>query len=134
MSGFTDKLFIMKLLRWDVHCNTSSLRKHKPSVRSFISLSNIYVTVKACSRNITSSTNLAHKGKVYRQVSVRLSFQGLSSFLGKEKTAKCTYFMSGRCFVHHPLIFAIQTLIISLQHTKLCISLFSQSLWTLCIS
>ena len=125
---------MMKSLRWDVHCNTGSLRKHKPSVPCSILLSNIYVTVQACSRNITSSTNLANREKVNLQVPIRLSFQGRSSFLGKEKSAKYTYIGSGCYYVHPPLIFAIQSLITSLKHIELYISLLSQSLWTLCIN
>ena len=74
------------------------------------------------------STNLAFSKKVKLQVPVRLSFQGLPVFLGKEKSAKCTYFAKGRCFVHTPLVFATLSLIISLQHIKLFISLLSQSL------
>ena len=94
-----------------LHCNTCSLRKHKPSVPCSVLLSNNYVIVKACSRNITASTNLAYSEKVNLQVSVRLSYQGLLSFLGKEKSAKCTYLATGRCFIHPPLIFAAQSLI-----------------------
>ena len=55
---------MMKSLRWDVCCNTGSLRKHKPSVPCSISLSNIYVSVQACRRNIMSSTNLVNREKV----------------------------------------------------------------------
>ena len=80
------------------------------------------------------STNLAYNNKVNLQVPVRLSFQGLPSFFGKEKLAKCTYFTRGCSFIHLPLIFATQSLIISLQHTKFCINLLSQSLGTLCIT
>ena len=119
---------MMRSLRWDVYCNTGSLRKYKPSVPCSISLSNTYVTVQACSRNITRSTNLAHREKVNLQVLIRLSFQGHSLFLGKEKSAKCTYIGSGCYFIHLPLIFVIQRLIISLKHIKLYSSLLSQSL------
>ena len=79
------------------------------------------------------STNLAYSEKVNLQVSVELSFQGLPSFLGKEKLAKWTYFAK-RHFVHPSLIFATQSLVISLQHIKLSISLFSQSVSTLVIT
>ena len=103
-SGLTDKFFVMKLLRWDVHRSTGSLKKHKPSLPCYIPLSSIYMTIKTCNRNITSSANLAYREKVNIQVSVRLSFQGLSSFLDNEKSTKCTYFVSGRCFIH-PLNF-----------------------------
>ena len=96
-----------------------------------ISLSNIYMTIKTFSRNITSSTNLAHRENTNPQVPIRLSFEGFSSSLGKEKSTKCTYFASGHCFIHPPLIFPIQGLIMSLKHAKLCINLLSQSLWTL---
>ena len=79
---------------WLLHCNTGSLRKQKPSVPCFILLSNNYVNVKACSRNIMGSTNLAYSEKVNLQIPARFSFQGLLSFLGKEKLAKCSYFYS----------------------------------------
>ena len=114
---------------WLLHCSTGSLRKHKPSVPCSELLSNNYVIVKAYNRNIVGSTNLAYSEKVNLQVPVRLSFQGLSSFLGKEKSAKCTYFVTGHCFIHPLLILLlIVKLIVSLQHIKLCISLLSQSL------
>ena len=51
--------------------------------------------------------------------------QVLLSFLGKEKSAKYTYFATGCFFIHPPLIFATQSLITELQHIKLCISLLS---------
>ena len=117
----------MKLLRWDgwfLHCNTGSLRKQKPSVSCSVLLSNNYMIVKACTRNI----NLAHSENVNLEVPVRVSFQTFSSFLGKEKSTKCIYFAIGRCFIHPLLIFATQSLIISLQHIMLCISLLIQSL------
>ena len=115
---------------WLLLCNTGSLRKHKPFVPCSVSLSNNYVIVKAFSKNITGSTNLAFSKKVNLQVPVRFSFQGLPLFLGKEKSVKCTYFGKGSCSIYPPLIFTTQRLIISPQHIKLCISLFSQSLWT----
>ena len=79
-------------------------------------------------RNITGSTNLVYSKKVSLQVFVRPSFQGLLLFFGKEKLAKQTYFVIGCCFIDPPLIFAIQSLMISQQHIKLCISLLSESL------
>ena len=94
-----------------LHFNTGSLRKHKPSVPSSVSPSYNYMTVKAFSRNITGSTNLALSKKVNLQVPVRLSFQGLPLFFGKEKSAKCTYIATGRCFIYPPLIFSTQRLI-----------------------
>ena len=115
-------------MSWLLNCNTGSLRKHKPSVPCSVLISNNYVIVKTCSRNITGSTDLAYSEKVNLQVSVQLSFQSLPSFLVKEKSATCTYFATRRYFIHPPLIFATQSLIISLQHIKLCISLLSQSL------
>ena len=124
---------MMKSLRWDIDCNTGSLRKYKPSLPFSISLSNIYVTVQACSRNITSSTNLANREKVNLQVPIRLSFQGRSSFLDKEKSAECTCMGSGCYFIHPSIIFSIQSFI-SLKHIELYISLLSQSLWRLCIT
>ena len=102
----------MKLLRWDgwfLHCNTGSLRKDEPSVPCSLLLSNNYVIVKPCSRNIKGSTNLAYSENINLEVSVRLSFQNLPSFLGKEKSTKCIYFATGRCFIHPPLIFATQS-------------------------
>ena len=127
----------MKLLTWDgwfLHCNTGSLRKHKPFVLCSILLSNNYVIVKACSRNIKGSTNLAYSKNINLQVPIKLSFQSFPLFPGKEKLTKCTYFATRRCFIHLPLIFTTQSLIISLQYIKLCISLLSQSMWTLSIT
>ena len=75
------------------------------------------------------STDLAYSEKVNLKVPVRLSFQGLPSFLDTEKSGKCSYFVTGCCFIHLPLIFATESLIIALQHIiKLCVSLLSQSL------
>ena len=48
---------------WLLHCNLGSLRKYNPSVPSSVLLSNNYVIVKACSRNITGSTNVAYSEK-----------------------------------------------------------------------
>ena len=121
----------MKLLRWDglfLHCNTGSLRKHNPSVPCSVLLSNNYVIIKPCSRNIKGSTDLAYSENLNLEFPVRLNFQRLPSFLGKEKSTKCTYFAIGRCFIHPPLIFATQSVIISLQHITLCISCLNQSL------
>ena len=47
-------------MEWLVHCITGSLRIHKPSLPCSVLLSNIYVILKACSTNITGSTNLAY--------------------------------------------------------------------------
>ena len=111
-----------------LHCNTGSLRRHMPSVACCVLLWNNYVIVKACSRNITGSTNLAYSEKVNLQVHVRLSFQSLLLFFGKEKSTKCTYFPTEHSCINLPLIFVTQSLVISLKHIKLCISLLSQSL------
>ena len=74
------------------------------------------------------STNLAYRENANLQVPIMLSFQQLPLFLGKEKSLKCTYFATDRCFIHRNLFFATQIIIILLQHIKLCISLLSQSL------
>ena len=97
-------------MEWLPHRNTDpdSLRKHKPSVPSSILLSNNYFIVKAFIKNIAGSTNLAYSEKVNLQVPIRLPFQGLSSFLGKEKVAKCTCFVAGHCFIHPPLILLLR--------------------------
>ena len=117
-----------------LHSNTGCLKEHKPSVPCSVLLSNDYVIVKVRSRNITGSTNLAYNEKINLEDLVRLSCQGLPTFLDKEKSAKCSYFPTRRCFIHPLLIFATQSLTVSPQHTKLFISLLSQSLWTLCIT
>ena len=115
-------------MRWLLHCNTCSPRKHQPSAPCSAFLSNNYMNVNACSRNITGSTNLVYSQKINQQDPIRLSFQGLS-LSGTEKLTKCTYFVIEPCFNHPPLIFDTQSLTISLQLIKLCISLLSQSLW-----
>ena len=68
--------------------------------------------------NIRGSTNLAYTEKVNLKVPVWLSLQGFPSFLGKEKLAKCTYYVTGPCFIHPSLIFVVQSLILSPQHIK----------------
>ena len=110
----------MKLLRWD-GCFTVTLAPWE-SISHLYPVPYYYQTLCDRKRNITGSTNLAYSEKINLQVPVRLSFQGLSLFLGKEKLAKCTYFATGRYFIDPPLIFATQKLIISLQHIMLCIS------------
>ena len=121
-------LFIMKLLRWDgwfPHCNTGSLRKHKPSVQCSVLLSNNYVIIKPCSRNIKGSTNLAYSENVNLEVPVRLSLQSLPLLLGKEKSTKCNYFATGRCFIHPLLIFYITTSYYTL-HKQTCLTNVSE--------
>ena len=56
-----------------------------------------YVIEKAFSWNISGNTNLAHSEKVNLRVPIRLFCQGLALFLGEEKSAKSTYFATGRC-------------------------------------
>ena len=115
-------------MRWLLHCNTGCLREHRPLPCSVL-LSNYLVIVKACSTNAMGSNDLAYSKKVNLKVPVRLSFQGLPSFLDTEMSAKCSYFATGCCFIHPTLIFATENLIMSLQHIiKLFISLLSQSL------
>ena len=52
------------------------------------------------------------------EVTLRLSFQGLQMFLGRDKLEKCTQFSTGRCCTHPILIIAAQSLIISLERIK----------------
>ena len=104
-----------------LHSNTGCLREHKPSVPCSVLLSNDYVIVEVRSRNITGSTNLAYSEKINLEDLVRLSCQGLPSFLDKEKSAKCSYFPTGRCFIHPLLIFATQSLMC--HHSILSFSL-----------
>ena len=113
-----------------LHCNTGFLKRHKQFVPCSVLLSSNYVIIKACSRNITGCTNLEYSKSINLQVPIRLSFESLPSFLGEQKSATCTYFVTGHCFIHYPWNFATQSPVISLQHIKLEISLFSQSLWT----
>ena len=98
-----------------LHCNPGSLTKHKPSVCTLFRTA----IKQLCDhkRNIIGSANLAI----------------LPFFFWQRKVAKYTYFATACCFIHPPLIFATQNLIISLQHIKLYISLLSQRLWILCI-
>ena len=138
-------------MRWLLHCNTGCLREHKPSVPCSVLLSNNIVIVKAYSKNIMGSTDLAYSKKVDLKVPVRLHFQGLPLFPYAEKSSECSYFASvdtalklsvhktfrrrpgrfrnvlctfnfrpastgatGCCFIHPPLIFATEGLIILL--------------------
>ena len=120
---------------WLLNCNTGYLRKHKPSVPCFVLLSNNFVIVKACSKKTMGSTDLAYSKKVTLNVPIRFFFQDLPSFLDTEKSAKCNYLVTGCCFIHPPLIFFTDSLIILLQDiAKLCISLLGQSAWTVGIT
>ena len=77
----------MKLLRWD-GCFTVTLAPWG-SISHMFPVPYCYQTiviVKVSSRNIAGSTNLAYSENINLQVTVRLSFQGLPSFLGKEKS------------------------------------------------
>ena len=113
---------------WLLHCITGSLREHKPFLLCSVLLSNNFVIVKACSKNTTGSTDLPYSEKSQPRSS-RQAFLSRPSFLDTEKSAKCSCFVTGCCFIHPPLIFATERLIISLQHNiKLCISFHSQSL------
>ena len=58
--------------------------------------------VKACSRNITGSTNLPYNEKVDVQVPVSLFFQVLPCTLAKKSG------QNARCFIHRPYMFATQ--------------------------
>ena len=116
-------------MRCLLHCITGCLREHKPSAPCFVLLSNNFVIIKTCNKNIMGSTDLAYSKNVNLKVSVRLSFQGFPLFLHTEKLANCSYFVTGCCLIHPPLIFATESLTIPLQYIiKLCISLISQSL------
>ena len=144
-----------------LHCNTGCLNKHKPSVPCSVLLSNNFAIIKAYSKNIMDSTDLAYSEKVNLKFLVWLSFQGLPLFLDTEKSTKCRYFASvdtgHKLNVHKTflglwgwqdvllstprspppthLIFATGSLIISLEHiVNLCISLLSQCLWTVGIT
>ena len=69
------------------------------------------------------STNPAHSEKVNLKVLVK-AFLSMPCFVPwQKKSGKCTYFATGRCFIHLPLIFATHRLILALQHIKLCITL-----------
>ena len=77
-----------------LHCNTDCLNKHKPSVPCSVLLSNNFAIIKAYSKNIMDSTDLAYSEKVNLKFLVWLSFQGLPLFLDTEKSTKCRYFAS----------------------------------------
>ena len=61
--------------------------------------------------------------KANLEVPVRFSFQGLPSFLGKEKSTKSSCFPTGSFFIHPPLTFGTQSFIISLKRINFCIRL-----------
>ena len=119
-SDFTG-IFFITLLRWN-GCFIAT-------VAAWGSITHLYPVLyyHQTRRNTNIWANLLYSEKVNLQLPARVSFQGLPLLLGKEKSAKCTYFVTGHCFIHLPLIFSTQRLIISPQHIKLC-------LWTLCIT
>ena len=124
---FVFEFFIMKLLTWD-GCFAVTLAPWE-------SIKHLYlfrIAIKQlcdCQKEHSSVQQ-----KINLQVPIRLSFHGIPLFLGKKMSTKCTDFATGCCFIHPALIFSTWNLIISLQHIKLCISLHSQSLWTLYIT
>ena len=84
--------------------------------------------VKPCSRNITDSTICHTVKKSAYEFPLRFPFKAFLCSLAKKS------WQNSCSFIHPPLIFATQSLIISLQHIKLCISLFRQCLATLGIT
>ena len=62
------------------------------------------------------STNLAYSKKATYKFPSGFSFIAFLRLLPKKVAKMHTDFVTGRCFVHPPLIFATYSLIISLQH------------------
>ena len=108
---------------WLFQCNTDTFRRNELHLPC--SVSENYVILRACSWNITSKLTLVYNEKITLEVSHWLSFQGLTPFLSRGKLAKCTQFLTECCC---PLIFACQSLIISLERIRFCISLLDLSL------
>ena len=116
-------------MRWLLHYNTDSLRKHKPSLPCSLLLSNNYVIIKACSGNIMGSVQ-----RKSQLTSSRQTFLSRPSFVSWQiKVDKIDLLCDRTLFYPSSINFVTQSLIISLQHIELCISLLSQSLWILCI-
>ena len=115
---------------WLLNCNTGCLRKHKPSVLCSVLLSSNFVIVKACTKKTMGSTDLAYSKKVNLKFPVSLSFQGLPSFVDTEKSSKFSYFVTRCCFIHPPLIFASDSLII--YHYSILLSFSLASLAKVC--
>ena len=120
-------------MEWLLHCNSDTLRKIELHLPCSISVLHNYVILKLCNWNIMSKVTLVHREKINLEVTLGLSFQGQPLFLSKDKLAKCTLFLTERCFTHPPLIFAARGLIITLKCIKFGISLLAWSLWKHCI-
>ena len=53
--------------------------------------------------------------KINLEITIWLSFQGILPFLGRDRLVKCTQFSTEHYSTHLPLIFSVQSLIISLE-------------------
>ena len=52
---------------WLFFCNTSTLRKYKPPIPCSVLPSDNYLTIKACSRNITGEAIPVYSGKITKK-------------------------------------------------------------------
>ena len=89
------------------------------------------VILKACNWNIMSKTTPIYSEKINLEFTLGLSFQDVPPFLGRDKMARCNWFLTVCCFTNPLLIFATQSLIISVEPIKFCIILLGQSLYFL---
>ena len=93
-----------------LHFNSGSLRNHKPPVPYSVLLSNNYVIIRPCSRNIMGSTIQCTAKKSTYKFSSHFPFKAFLCSLAKK------IWQIAHSFINPPLIFAIQSLIISQQH------------------
>ena len=81
---------------WSFHWNTSILGKHKLSVFCFALRSGSYVIVKACGRFIIDVANPVYSEKMKVKFPLVFLLKGLTSFLCKATSEKCSYFLVGQ--------------------------------------
>ena len=71
-----------------LHCNTDTVRRNELYLPYSVPVWDIYVILKASNWNITSKSTPVYSEKINLEVTLSLSFQGLTLFLGRDKLAK----------------------------------------------
>ena len=125
----------MKLLRWDC-CFIVTLVPWA-SIRHLCPVLYCFQTIMG-SQKLVVRTYGQHQSSVQWKSQPKSSWKAFLSMPSvipwQRKVGKMHQLCNRTLFYPSSLIFAIHTLIISPQHIKTCISLFSRSLWTFCIN
>ena len=114
---------------WLLHCNTGSLRKHKPSLPCSILLSNNYVIIKTCIRNIKGQhqSRLQQKSQLK---SFRQAFLSWPSFIPWQRKVCKMHILCNRTLFYPSSLnscYSELNYLTTAYNISLCISLLSQS-------